>query len=91
MLLVNLRNLLVLEAFKVIPLELAMSRSLVCLFWVVLLECTTSSNISLGSKVQYGETKRVYLLVINKSVKVVVRYICPCRVLASGPKPEEAP
>ena len=33
------------DAFKVVPLELAMSNFLVCLFWVVFLECTTSSNI----------------------------------------------
>ena len=48
---VSLRNLLVRDAFKVVPLELAMSNFLVCLFLVVLLECTTSSNIPLGSKV----------------------------------------
>ena len=52
MLRVSLRNLLVRDAFKVVPLELAMSGFLVFLFWVVLLECTTSSTISLGSKVQ---------------------------------------
>ena len=44
-------NLLVRDAFKLAPLELAMSSFLVCLFWVVLLECTTSSNIPLGFKV----------------------------------------
>ena len=49
---VTFRNLLVRDAFKVMSLELAMSSLLVCLFWVVLLECTTSSNIPLGSKVQ---------------------------------------
>ena len=39
MLRVSLRNLLVRAAFKVVPLELAMSSIfLVCLFWVVLLE-----------------------------------------------------
>ena len=52
MLFVSLRNLLVRAAFKVVPLELAMSGFLVCLSWVVLLECTTPSNIPLGSKVQ---------------------------------------
>ena len=45
MLRVSFRNLLVRDAFKVVPLELAMSTFLVCLFWVVLRECTTSSNI----------------------------------------------
>ena len=56
MLRVNLRNLLVRDAFKVVvPLELAMSSFLVCLFWVVLLECTTSSNIPLGSKIQWRD------------------------------------
>ena len=47
MLRVSFKNLLVRDAFKVVPLELAMSRFLVCLFWVVLLECTRSSNITL--------------------------------------------
>ena len=47
MLRVSFRNFLVRDAFKVVPLELAMSSFLVCLFWVVLLECTTSSNIPL--------------------------------------------
>ena len=45
MLRVSLRNLLVRDAFEVVPLELAMSSFLVCLFWVVILECTTSSII----------------------------------------------
>ena len=53
MLRVTLRNLLVRDVFKVVPLELAMSSFLVCLFGVVLLECTTSSSIPLGSKVQW--------------------------------------
>ena len=52
MLRVSLWNLLVFNAFKVVPLEVAMSSFLVCLFWVVLLQCTTSSNIPLRSKVQ---------------------------------------
>ena len=52
MLCVSFWNLLVRDAFKVVPLELAMSGLLVCLFWVVLLECIMSSNIPLGSKVQ---------------------------------------
>ena len=44
-------DLLVRAAFKVVPLELAMSIILlVCLLWVVLLECITSINISLRSK-----------------------------------------
>ena len=47
---VSLWNLLVCDAFKVVPLELAMSSFFICLFWVVLLECTTSRNIALGSK-----------------------------------------
>ena len=55
MLRVSLRNFLVRDAFKVVPLELAMSSFLVCLFWVVLLECTTSSNIPLGSKIQWRD------------------------------------
>ena len=38
MLRVSFRNLLVRDAFKVVPLELAMSSLLVCLFCVVLLE-----------------------------------------------------
>ena len=38
MLRVSFRNLLVRDAFKVVPLELAMSSFLVCLFCVVLLE-----------------------------------------------------
>ena len=38
MLRVSSRNLLVRDAFKVVPLELAMSSFLVCLFCVVLLE-----------------------------------------------------
>ena len=45
MLRVSFRNLLVRGAFKVVPLELAMSTFLVYLFWVVLRECTASSNI----------------------------------------------
>ena len=44
MLRVSFRNLLVRDAFKVVPLELAMSTFLVCLF-LFLRECTTSSNI----------------------------------------------
>ena len=55
MLRASLWNLLVLNTLKVVPLELAMSSFLVCLFWVVLLECTTSSNIPLGSKVQWRD------------------------------------
>jgi len=47
MLRVSFRNLLVRDAFKVVPLELTMSGLLVYLFWVVLLEFTTSSNIPL--------------------------------------------
>ena len=47
MLRVSLRNLLVRDAFMVVPLKLAMSDFLVCLFWVVLLECSPSSNIPL--------------------------------------------
>ena len=47
-------DLLVRTAFKVVPIELAMpSVFLVCLFWVVSLECITSSNIPLGSKVRW--------------------------------------
>ena len=38
MLRVSFRNLLVRDAFKVVPRELAMSTFLVCLFCVVLLE-----------------------------------------------------
>ena len=45
MLRVSFRNLLVRDAFKVVPLELAMSGLLDCLFWVVLRECATSNNI----------------------------------------------
>ena len=45
MLRVSFRNLLVRDALKVLHLELAMSSFLVCLFWVVLLECTTSSIV----------------------------------------------
>ena len=73
MLRVSLRNLLVRDAFKVIPLELAMSSFLVFSGWsslsvprLVIFHWDPKSN---------GETKRVYLLVINKGVKVVVRYI----------------
>ena len=55
MLRVSFRNFLVRDAFKVDPLELAMSGFLVCLFWVVLLECATSSNTPLGSKVQWRD------------------------------------
>ena len=69
MLRVSLRNLLVCDAFRVVPLELAMSGFLVCLFWVVLLECTTSSNIPLRSKVQWRDRMGV----INKCVKLVVK------------------
>ena len=45
MLHVSFRNLLVRDAFKVVLLELAMSGFFGCLFWVVLLECTTSSLV----------------------------------------------
>ena len=45
MLRVSFRNLLVRDAFKVVPLELAMSSFLVCLFCVVLLECATYQQI----------------------------------------------
>ena len=55
MLRVSLRNLLVGGAFKVALLELAMCGFLVCLFFVVFLKSTTSSNIPLGSKVQWRE------------------------------------
>ena len=68
MLRVSFRNLLVRDAFMVVPLELAMSGFLLCLFWVVLLECTTSSNIPLRSKVQWRDRMGV----INKCVKLVV-------------------
>ena len=74
MLRVSLRNLLVRDAFKVVPLELAMSS-----FWFVF---SGGSSLSVPRLVTFywdpksnGETKRVYLLVINESVKVVVRYI----------------
>ena len=55
----SLRNLLVRDAFELVPLELAMSSFLVCLFWVVLLECTASSNIPLGSEVQWRDKTSV--------------------------------
>ena len=46
-------DLLVRAAYKVLPLELAMSSIyLVCLFWVVLLECITSGTDSMKFKVQ---------------------------------------
>ena len=64
MLRVSRRKLLVRNAFKV-----AMSRFLVFLFWVVLLECTTSSNIPLRSKVQWRDRMGV----MNKCVKLVVK------------------
>ena len=66
---VSLRNLLVRDAFRVVLLELAMSGFLVCLFWVVLFECTTFSNIPLRSKVQWRDRMGV----INKCVKLVVK------------------
>jgi len=53
MLPVSLRNLLVRDVFKVVPLELAVSSFLVFFYhWVVLIEWDTSSNIPLGTKVQ---------------------------------------
>ena len=70
MLRVSLRNLQVREAFKVVPFELAMSRFLGCLFWVILLECTTSSNIPLGSEVQWRD--KTCVPPCYKSVKVIV-------------------
>ena len=75
MLRVSLRNLLVRDAFKVVPLELAMSS----FFWFVF---SGWSSLSVSRLVIFhwdsksnGETKRVYLLVMNKRVKVVLRYI----------------
>ena len=75
MLCVSLRNLLARDAFKVVPLELAASS----FFWFVF---SGWSSLSVPRLVIFhldpksnGETKRVYLLVITKSVKVVVRYI----------------
>ena len=62
-------NLLVCDVFKVVPLELAMSSFLVCLFGVVLLECTTSSNMVRGSIIrsrarwyEQGERNTKYFL-----------------------------
>ena len=52
-----------------VSLELAMSGFLVCLFWVVLLEYTTPSNIRLRSKVQWRDRMGV----INKCIKLVVK------------------
>ena len=52
---VSFRNLLLRDAFNVVPLELAMSSFLVCLLCVVLLECMTSSNIPLRCKVQWRD------------------------------------
>ena len=66
-------NLLVRDAFKVVPLELAISSFLWFAFsgWsslsvprLVIFRWDSKSN---------GETKRVYLLIINKCVKLVVR------------------
>ena len=74
MLCVSLRDLLVRAAFKVIPLEWP------CL--VFGLSFLGGSSLSVPRLVIFhwdpksnGETKLAYLLVINKSVKVVVRYI----------------
>ena len=81
MLCVSLRNLLVRAALKVAPLELAMSS-----FWFVF---SGWSSLSVPRLVIFHwdqksneETKRVYLLVINKSVKVVIRCIIYMRVIS---------
>ena len=75
MLRVSHRNLLVRDAFKVVPLELAMSS----VFWFIF---SGWSSLSVSRLVvfhwdskSHGETKCVYVLVIHKSVKVVLRYI----------------
>ena len=69
-------DLLVRAAFKVVSLELAMPS----IFWFVFAEW---SSLSVSRLVIFHwdpkpnrETKRLYLLVKNKSVKVVVKYIC---------------
>ena len=75
MLRVSLRNLLVRDAFKVVPLELVMSSFFRFVFsgWSSL--SVSSLEIFHWDSKSNGETKRVYLLVINKSVKVVLRFI----------------
>ena len=67
MLRVSLRNLLVHDVFKVVPLEFAMSSNfwLISLLWVVFLECITSSNIPLRCKVQWRD-----------KLKPCYKYVC---------------
>ena len=69
-------DLLVRAAFKEVPLELAMPS----IFWFVLAGWSYLSVLRLvmfhWDPKSNGETKRVNLLVLNKSVKVVVSYIC---------------
>ena len=92
MLCVSLRNLQVRDAFKVIPLELAMSS------FLVQFVSSGWSSLSVPRLVIFhwdpksnGETKRVYLLVINKRVKVVVIYIIMLASTKSCCKPSQSP
>ena len=66
-------DLLVRGAFKVVSLELTMPS----IFWFVFAEWSSLSVLRLvifhWDPKSNGETKRVYVLVKNKSVKVVAR------------------
>ena len=69
----SLRNLLVRAAFKVVPLEFSMCSTFLGVLsgWSSLSE----SRLVIFHRVpkSNGETKRVYHLVINKCVKLVVK------------------
>ena len=67
MLRVSFRNLLVRDAFKVVPLELAMSG-----FWFVF---SAWSSLSVPRLVIFHYDPKSKRLVINKCVKLVVREI----------------
>ena len=64
---------------------------MVCLFWVVLLECITSSNIPLGSNVQWRDKTCVppcYKYVCKTSSQELVRLDLRARIDVSRGKLE---